>query len=509
MKILSLISLILTITTTTNVVIVNAQTAKLGQWDFVGDSGISTMHGILSPNTNKVLFIERAQQITKVTINNKPSFTVEYDLDTNQYRALTTISNTFCAEAEKTTVQGFNSIRLFDPCDDGTCDWKEYGYKLAKNRWYPSVEQLADGSLFILGGSNVGTAENDGKKNVPSYEFYPPRGDPVDFPFLVETLPYNLYPSVHLLPNKNLFIMANKASIILDTTTWKTAKLPDIPGPPRHYPLTAGTTLLPLSPDNNYDPEVLVCGGSNRNPKVINDGYGEKSCGRISPLSANPKWSMEDMEYGRIMPDIVLMADGNTLILNGCSRGIAGFDIGKDPILVPVIYKPNGVKGSRMETMQPSYIPRMYHSIAFTIPSSQVLVSGSNPNSKVTETSAFPTEYRVEIFSPPFLFTGLPQPEITNAPKTLKYGQKFQIDVTIYKGDNKPKITSNLLNSGFVTHSTHMSQRQIFLEVVEHNENTGKLTLKAPPGSGVAPPGPYLLFVVSDGVPSVGVWVRV
>ncbi|CAJ0842252.1 7469_t:CDS:2, partial [Entrophospora sp. SA101] len=299
------------------------------------------------------------------------------------------------------------------------------------------------------------------------------------------------------------------ASIILDTTTWKTAKLPDIPGPPRHYPLTAGTTLLPLSPDNNYDPEVLVCGGSNRNPKVINDGYGEKSCGRISPLSANPKWSMEDMEYGRIMPDIVLMADGNTLILNGCSRGIAGFDIGKDPILVPVIYKPNGVKGSRMETMQPSYIPRMYHSIAFTIPSSQVLVSGSNPNSKVTETSAFPTEYRVEIFSPPFLFTGLPQPEITNAPKTLKYGQKFQIDVTIYKGDNKPKITSNLLNSGFVTHSTHMSQRQIFLEVVEHNENTGKLTLKAPPGSGVAPPGPYLLFVVSDGVPSVGVWVRV
>ncbi|CAJ0746458.1 264_t:CDS:2 [Entrophospora sp. SA101] len=473
MKILSLISLILTITTTTNVVIVNAQTAKLGQWDFVGDSGISTMHGILSPNTNK------------------------------------TVMNVGGAEAEKTTVQGFNSIRLFDPCDDGTCDWKEYGYKLAKNRWYPSVEQLADGSLFILGGSNVGTAENDGKKNVPSYEFYPPRGDPVDFPFLVETLPYNLYPSVHLLPNKNLFIMANKASIILDTTTWKTAKLPDIPGPPRHYPLTAGTTLLPLSPDNNYDPEVLVCGGSNRNPKVINDGYGEKSCGRISPLSANPKWSMEDMEYGRIMPDIVLMADGNTLILNGCSRGIAGFDIGKDPILVPVIYKPNGVKGSRMETMQPSYIPRMYHSIAFTIPSSQVLVSGSNPNSKVTETSAFPTEYRVEIFSPPFLFTGLPQPEITNAPKTLKYGQKFQIDVTIYKGDNKPKITSNLLNSGFVTHSTHMSQRQIFLEVVEHNENTGKLTLKAPPGSGVAPPGPYLLFVVSDGVPSVGVWVRV
>src|SRR5687767_7784407 len=92
------------------------------------------------------------------------------------------------AGKDKSVVKGFNSIRLFDPCNDGTCDWTENGVKLAKNRWYPSVEQLADGTLFILGGSSKGTAANDEKTNVPSYEFFPPKGV-FDFPFLKETLP--------------------------------------------------------------------------------------------------------------------------------------------------------------------------------------------------------------------------------------------------------------------------------------------------------------------------------
>ncbi|CAG8587987.1 380_t:CDS:2 [Funneliformis mosseae] len=498
--------------------LVAGQTAKLGQWDFVGHSGVSTMHGILSPGTNKVLFIERVELATEVTINGKPTYTVEYDLDTNTIRPLTTISNTFCsaggylmngtvmnlggAESAQEVNQGFNKIRTFEPCNDGKCDWMANNIDLSVLRWYPSVEQLADGTLFILGGANKGVAVNDPYTNVPSYELFPPRGKGGSYPidFLTETLPYNLYPSVHLLPDSNLFIMANTKSIIFDTKTFtKKTDLPEIPGPPRHYPLTGGSIILPLDPANNYEPEILVCGGADQ---LTANAKGENTCGRIRPLSKNPTWDMEEMPFGRLMPDIALLSNGDVMILNGCLKGTAGFGKGTDPVLTPIMYNPSAKKGARMTQLQPSYIPRMYHSIAFTVPSGQLLVSGSNPNKNPTGEGPYPTDFRVELFTAPFHFTGQPQPWIKQAPAEIKYGQTFEIELVTYS--EEPKVFVNILNSGFVTHSTHMSQRQIWLE---SELKADKLSLKAPPNGGVAPPGPYLMFVVDNGVPSKAVWI--
>lgn len=61
------------------------------------------------------------------------------------------------------------------------------------NRWYPTVEQLPEGDLIIIGGSNAGTKFNTVPKNTPSYEFWPPRTDePIQLDLLLHTLPYNL-----------------------------------------------------------------------------------------------------------------------------------------------------------------------------------------------------------------------------------------------------------------------------------------------------------------------------
>lgn len=91
---------------------------------------------------------------------------------------------------------GWQSIRLFNPCTDGSCEWAEYKTgQMVMNRWYPTVEQLPEGDIFIIGGSTRGAAVNRDEINVPSYEFWPPRGKGgvVDMPFLNETMPYNLY----------------------------------------------------------------------------------------------------------------------------------------------------------------------------------------------------------------------------------------------------------------------------------------------------------------------------
>ncbi|CAG8602698.1 17193_t:CDS:2, partial [Racocetra persica] len=497
--------------------LVNCQAATYGQWDFVGYSGVSSMHAILSPNTNKVVFIERVELTTNVNINGKPTYSVEYNLDTNEIRALTTLSNTFCsagaylkngtiinlggAEAQKGFEEGFNRVRLFSSCDDGTCDWQNDVNNLTAKRWYPTVEQLADGSLFIIGGSSVGVSVNNATINVASYEIYPPAPGETSIPlqFLVDSLPYNLYPCVHLLPDGTLFILANQKAIVYDVTSRQIKiNLPDVPRSARNYPLTGASALLPL--DSSNKAEVLVCGGGNKiSPSQT---VGEFSCARISPISSNPTWEIEEMPFGRTMPDITILADGTVLILNGCNKGTAGFNKGSDPVLTPVLYNPKAPAGSRFTKMQPSYIPRMYHSIAMIIPSGKVLVSGSNPNGVPNVNGPFPTEFRVETFSPPYLFTGA-RPEIKQAPKDLKYGQSFEIDYVAYSGTRK--MTVNLHQAGFVTHSVHMSQRLVWLDITNFEDK--KLSVTAPAGGAIAPPGPYLLNILDNGIPAKAVWV--
>lgn len=90
--------------------------------------------------------------------------------------------------------RGHQSIRHFQPCSDDSCSWVEYPTgKMYSNRWYPTVEQLPEGDLIIIGGSIAGTKYNTKEKNVPSYEFWPPRTEePIQLDLLLHTLPYNL-----------------------------------------------------------------------------------------------------------------------------------------------------------------------------------------------------------------------------------------------------------------------------------------------------------------------------
>ncbi|KAI8349490.1 glyoxal oxidase N-terminus-domain-containing protein [Mortierella sp. GBAus27b] len=531
-----------------------------GQWDLIGHSGVSAMHAVLRPLSDNILFLERVQastvaraQGTSENGNGGDTFawSTEFSATDGTWRSLDVKSNTFCSAGgylpDGTVVsvaggqpsdevqQGYDGIRLYKPCNGTQCDWQQnFDVHLQEKRWYPTVEALASGDLFILGGSNHAASINNEHINVPNFELFPPlpgRQKTIDFPFLVETLPNNLYPIVHLLPDKNLFILASTKAIILSTSTWKIIqRLPDIPGPPRNYPLTGGSVLLPLTPENNYEPEILICGGAT---EFSSQGKGVTSCGRIAPLSKNPTWEMEDMPFGRMMPDMAHLADGSIAILNGADTGTAGFDRAWDPVLHPVQYLPNEKPGHRFRVWNPSVIARMYHSVAFLLPDASLLVAGSNPNGKPVEygEGPFPTEYRVEKFSPPYLFPQgdfIPADdgEIAAWPTKIHYGETFDISLKWY--NKYPEtIRVALIQPGFITHSTHMSQRYVGLEIVQcgpkieaaamFNDSedksrvaeAGLLRVKAPASNGLAPPSHYMLAVVLDGVPVIEAkWVQ-
>ncbi|KAF9198620.1 hypothetical protein BGZ49_000501 [Haplosporangium sp. Z 27] len=507
-----------------------------GAFKVVGNSGVAAQHIALVTPT-KMLIIDKAEANPPLLPDGYHAYNVEYDLVKNDFRVLEVQTNTFCSgggflpngtlisaggaedrgNRDFRTGTGFQSLRMWQPCEDESCVWLESpedpAWTMTSNRWYVSVTTLPSGQLFILGGSNESLAINRFATNNPSWELYPkPDGisaaeyKPTPMQFMIDALPNNLYPNVYSLPDGNIYIFANQKSMIFNVERNEVIKrLPDIPGGPRSYPLTGSHVLLPLDPAKNYAHEVLVCGGSeaqSQRAKAL------QSCGRINLNDADPQWEMEEMPTRRLMGDPVILADGKVLLLNGCQTGYAGFRHGNDPVLAPAVYDPDAPLGSRFTEWAPSNIPRMYHSVAMLLPDATVFVAGSNENSNVRfKDVPFPTEYRIESFTPPYLTTDLPRPEIVSTiPEKATYAQKLQITVDL-KDTSKyePDVTFMLGHRGFVTHSTHMSQRMTKLVSTQGNTEGTKYTYEValPPNANIMPPGPHYIHVLNNGVPSV------
>ncbi|MDQ6822170.1 MAG: DUF1929 domain-containing protein, partial [Actinomycetota bacterium] len=86
---------------------------------------------------------------------------------------------------------------------------------------------------------------------------------------------------------------------------------------------------------------------------------------------------------------------------------------------------------------------------------------------------------------------------VTAAPGTVGEGSQF----TVSTPDAASITKVALVKLGAVTHSNNMDQRYVPLSFTVGN---GTLTVTAPANINIAPPGPYMLFIVnSAGVPSV------
>lgn len=382
---------------------------------------------------------------------------------------------------------------------------------LQEPRWYASNQLLPDGRQIIIGG-----------RSATNLEFLPAGGTTSTIlDLLVETTDYqqdNLYPFVYLLPDGNLFIFANNKSIIYDYTTASTVTtLPDLPGYPRNYPSAGSSVMLPLQSSDGYTKaEVVVCGGA-RLGAYANPGPqypAADDCGRITVTDASPDWAIELMPTTRTMGDMILLPDQTTLIINGAQRGSQGWGEASVPCYSPWNYNPNAAAGSRFSTWSASTIPRLYHSTANLLPDGRVLIAGSNTHQYYTFTGVFPTELRVEAFSPPYLdgTNDGTRPGITDSPTTLGYGVDFSVTVTI---GTAPTGTVNLIlmSSPWSTHSFSQGQRQLVLATTGAPAAQGgdsyTVSGTSPPSSVIAPPSYYMLFVVNDGIPSTANWVQV
>jgi len=234
------------------------------------------------------------------------------------------------------------------------------------------------------------------------------------------------------------------------------------------------------------------------------------------------------------------------------------------------LYNPALAPGTRFDTLTATNIARVYHSTANLLPDGRILVAGSNSHEFYTFSPLFPTELRIEAFSPPYLAAGA-RPAIVAVPGALGYGQNFVVEVE-YAAVPRGDIELNLLTAPYVTHSYAQVRRRrrtyccvcvsvcvwnlvfpllVQIAVVELNILQPKLqtffftwklwsclalgcavqgqrllqlgvgapvrraaggyaiATRAPPSAVILPAGYAMLFAVANGVPSEAAWVHV
>lgn len=319
-------------------------------------------------------------------------------------------------------------IRLYWPDGSagvkGTNEWIEVPdvLQLQVPRWYPSGLIMANGSILIVGGE---VGQNAAEQ--PTLEILPPTGVPdktttsgysnttVYLDFLARTAPFNLYPFIAVMKT-GIFIAYYNEARILDENTFQTIKtLPNMPAAVndptggRTYQLEGSMVLLPQYAPYTDPVGVLVCGGS-----TSGGGYPLDNCVSTQPEAANPTWTIERMPSRRVMPCMAGLPDGTYIILNGAEHGYAGFGLAGSPNYNAVLYDPSKPVNQRMSIMANTTVARLYHSEATLLLDGRVLVSGSDPTGDfMSPANDFPEEYRVEVFTPPYLLSGLPRPTFT------------------------------------------------------------------------------------------------
>ncbi|KAG5550327.1 hypothetical protein RHGRI_015327 [Rhododendron griersonianum] len=217
------------------------------------------------------------------------------------------------------------------------------------------------------------------------------------------------------------------------------------------------------------------------------------------------------MPLVRNMGDMVMLPTGNPIIINGAQAGSQGFGLATNPCLTPVLYQPDLPLGSRFTELTPGTIPRLYHSTANLLPDGRVLLAGSNSHYYYTYTGEYPTELAIEAFSPGYLAADNAnfQPEVVKAPKTVRYGEYFEVVITVTTLVGG-EVDVNLVSAPFTTHSFSQGQRLVNLAITgpEPDGTNYKIGCTSPPSGNVAPPSYYMLFVVNNGVPSEAHWIH-
>ncbi|OAX42005.1 hypothetical protein K503DRAFT_797528 [Rhizopogon vinicolor AM-OR11-026] len=374
----------------------------------------------------------------------------------------------YTSAADFGDLDGLQAVRIFEPCQSSSADHCTFyenhsRIRMASPRWYNTVIRISDGGAMIIGRSKKGGWINNETVNNPTIEYWPPKslqnsmGLLIHLPSFVRTLNANLFPIVFSLPDDRIFISANRDAIMYDWQKNQEQELPRIPNECQvTYPMAGAGLLLPLSPEDGYTAEILLCGGSSIDDKK--PGYEISSQDPASASALACCLRIKESLQGWFSSSTVLGPE---------SQAMATSSIGLD---------------SRTQTTQ-------FSLQFYTIPLPPLLLYGNEkwcdtkdvPLGRITDTQwrYFGGREQSELES---------EPVVHNPPEALRYGQNLTLGIQIPPSTNKAReIKVALMDLGFITHAVHANSRL----------------------PAAYPPGPGWIYIVVDGVPSIGFQVIV
>jgi hypothetical protein len=364
--------------------------------------------------------------------------------------------------------KGLKDVYLFDPVTE---QWIRQP-DTPLGRYYPTSTKLPDGRVVVMAGN-----EADGKTPNPTVEVYaPPAAGATQGTLNVVGPPHatGYYPRQWVMPDGKLLQVEGGKSFQLDPATWTWTALKPLP----KQTDGAGSAGLMLPGGPAGSSRVLMVGG-------LLKGVGETTTEKYDYSNPSAGWAAgPSMPTGRAHMNVVQVPDGSAFAIGGNSSSLYGS--GQPQTMW---YDPAAGSWTNMAVQT---IRRAYHSTAVLLPDGRIMSAG--------DTGTGGGGQLIDFYSPPYLFKG-PRPSITSSPTQVDYGSGFSI------GTAGPTATRAVLMApGATTHADEMNARHVELAV---RATPGGFTAVAPTAD-VAPPGYYMLFVLTpDGIPSTATWVHV
>ena len=368
---------------------------------------------------------------------------------------------------------GIVDTNVFDP---GTNAWTRVA-NMHLPRWYPALTELSDGRYLALSGNST-----DATHWADTPEVYDPAANTWTLLSGVSTsqIHEDEYPFSYLLPNGNVMAIGPSEDVTyelnVNAQTWT-----PVGGPSG---TNNGSSVM-------YRPgKILYSGGA----ADIVGAASRTTTAVLDTTAAAPAWQQTaPMAYARTYHTLTMLADGRVLAVGGESTSDQA--VVTSGVTATEIWDPS----SQVWTAgAPMAAARNYHSTAVLQPDGTVLVAGGGHPQGLMD----PGQLSAQIYSPSYLFNG-PRPTIASAPVTATYGSS----IAIATPDAASITAVNLVSLGADTHQSDMDQHFVPLTFTA---GSGTLSVQAPAGSSMAPPGYYMLFVLNgQGTPSVASMIRI
>ena len=445
--------------------------AQVGQWSGVLPWPSIGVHSHLL-NTGKVLTWQQGSQATLWD----PATGV-FTAMPNPWVDLLCAGHAFLSDGRLLTLGGWDrsgnglglsEVDIFEP---SVRSWNR-ARPMTFKRWYPTATRLPDGRLLALSG-----ARNSLTDLVTTPEIYDPVADTwTSLTGAVKSIP--LYPFMFVLPDGRVISVGNSEvasrtqTLDIATSTWTVVD----------SRLIDGGSAVTFQPGKFMKSGTAADSG--------NTGLAATTAFVLDMTQPAPAWQPTgSMAFPRSFHNLTMLPDGKALVTGGGTDRSA-FNTANG-VLAAEMWSPSTGTWTTLASM---VTPRLYHSTALLLPDARVLVAGGGSDSGVADQ---PT---AEIFSPPYLFKGA-RPAIVSAPSTISYGTSFIVTTP----DAAAISSVALIATGSVTHA--FNQNQAFLTLASRVTPEG-LSVTAPANANLAPPGPYMLFIVNgSGVPSVAAFV--